>query len=67
MAVIRNRRIGEEIVGWVAACFLIVLLLPLLGMLYFDILEAKHEVKTQVEKVEKMTRKMEQKEREKEK
>jgi hypothetical protein len=54
-------------VGWVAACFLIVLLLPLLGMLYFDILEAKHEVKTQVEKVEKMTRKMEQKEREKEK
>ena len=67
VAVIRNRRIGEEIVGWVAACFLIVLLLPLLGMLYFDILEAKHEVKTQVEKVEKMTRKMEQKEREKEK
>ena len=67
MAVIRNRRIGEEIVGWVAACFLIVLLLPLLGMLYFDILEAKHEVKTQVEKVEKMTRKIEQKEREKEK
>ena len=57
MAVIRNRRIGEEIVGWVAACFLIVLLLPLLGMLYFDILEAKHEVKVQVEKVEKMTRK----------
>jgi hypothetical protein len=36
-------------------------------MLYFDILEAKHEVKVQVEKVEKMTRKMEQKEREKEK
>lgn len=67
MAVIRNRRIGEEIVGWVAACFLIVLLLPLLGMLYFDILEAKHEVKVQVEKVEKITRKIEQKEREKEK
>ena len=67
VAVIRNRRIGEEIVGWVAACFLIVLLLPLLGMLYFDILEAKHEVKVQVEKVEKMTRKIEQKEREKEK
>jgi cell division protein FtsB len=50
--------------GWVAACFLIAFLLPILGMLYIDILEAKREVKTQVEKVEKLRRNLEQKERE---
>jgi len=50
--------------GWIAACFLVALLLPVLGMLYLDILEAKHEVKTQMEKVEKLRRQVEQKERE---
>jgi len=49
--------------GWVAACFLIALLLPVMGMLYLDILEAKHEVKTQIEKVEKLRRELERKER----
>jgi hypothetical protein len=49
--------------GWIAACFLIALLLPVMGMLYLDILEAKHEVKTQVEKVEKLRRELERKER----
>lgn len=53
--------------GWVAACILIALLLPLLGSLYFDVLEAKHEAKSQLEKVEKLRRQIEQKEREKEK
>ena len=38
-------------------------LLPMLGMLYLDILEAKHEVKAQVEKVEKLRRELERKER----
>jgi hypothetical protein len=33
-------------------------MLPLLGMLYLDILEAKHEVKAQVEKVEKLRREL---------
>ena len=47
--------------GWIAACFLVALLLPVLGMLYLDILEAKHEVKTQMEK---LRRQVEQKERE---
>jgi len=50
--------------GWVAACFLIAFLLPIMGLLYMDILEAKREVKTQVEKVEKLRRNLEQKERE---
>ena len=51
--------------GWVAALVLVGLMLPLLSMLYLDILEAKHEVKAQVEKVEKLRRELEQKEREK--
>jgi hypothetical protein len=52
-------------VGWIAALVLVGLMLPLLGMLYLDILEAKHEVKAQVEKVEKLRRELEQKDREK--
>jgi hypothetical protein len=34
-------------------------------MLYLDILEAKHEVKAQVEKVERLRRELERKERDK--
>lgn len=48
----------ENVVGWVAALILVGLMLPLLGMLYLDILEAKHEVKAQVEKVEKLRREL---------
>ena len=62
-----RKPIGEEIMGWIAACILIAFLLPVGAMLYLDILEAKHEVKAQVEKVEKLRRQVEQKEREKEK
>jgi cell division protein FtsL len=43
--------VGEEIVGWIAACVLVALLLPLGAMLYLDILEAKHEVKQEVQKL----------------
>jgi hypothetical protein len=49
--------------GWIAACLLIALLLPLLGFLYLDVLEMKHETKVQIEKVEKLRRQVEQKER----
>jgi hypothetical protein len=51
--------------GWIAACVLVALLLPLGAMLYLDILEAKHEVKAQVEKVEKLRRELERERREK--
>jgi len=61
-----RKSIGEEIMGWVAACVLIAFLLPLMGFLYLDILEAKHETKAQMEKVEKLRQKIEQKEREQE-
>ena len=58
-----RRKTGEDIMGWIAACVLIALLLPLGAMLYLDILEAKHEVKEQVEKVEKLRRQIEQERR----
>jgi hypothetical protein len=57
--------VGEEIVGWIAACVLVALMLPVLGMLYLDVLEAKHEVKTQTEKLERLRREVERERREK--
>ena len=64
VAVVTPRQsLGEDMMGWVAAVLLVGLLLPLLGMLYVDILEAKHEVKAQVEKVEKLRREIEQQNR----
>lgn len=62
MAVVR-KSIGEDIVGWVAACILVGLMLPMLGMLYLDILEAKHDAKVQLEKVEKLRRQIEAQQR----
>jgi len=49
----------ESVVGWIAACVLVVLLLPVLGMLYIDILQAKHEAKQQQEKVQKLIKELE--------
>ena len=60
-----RRKTGEDIMGWIAACVLIAVLLPLLGFLYIDVLEVKHESKEQIEKVEKLRRQVEQKERNK--
>jgi len=51
--------------GWIAACVLVALLLPLGAMLYLDILEAKHEVKAQTEKIERLRREIERERREK--
>lgn len=49
--------------GWIAACILVVLMLPLLGMLYMDVLEAKHDAKVQIEKMEKLRRELEKERR----
>ena len=57
----------ESVMGWVAACVLVGMLLPILGMVYLDVLQIKHEAKQQIEKIEKLRRQIEQKEREKEK
>jgi hypothetical protein len=45
--------------GWVAACLLVVLLLPIMGMLYIDVLQAKSEAKHQQEKVQKLIKQLE--------
>ena len=53
--------------GWIAACLLVVVLLPFLGMLYMDVLQTKKEAQAQIEKMEKLRRNLEQKEREEKK
>ena len=58
-----SKSVAKDIMGWVAACVLIALLLPLMGMLYLDILEVKNEVKQEMGKVEKLRRELERKER----
>ena len=42
--------------GYIAALILVVMLLPLLGMLYMDVLQTKKEAQTQIEKMEKLRR-----------
>jgi len=59
------RQDWESIMGWIAACVLFILLLPLNAMLLLDVLEAKQEAKAQLEKVEKLRREVEKKQREK--
>jgi hypothetical protein len=61
-----REQVREDIMGWIAACVLIALLLPMGGMLYLDILDAKHEVKAQSEKIERLRREIERKKRDKE-
>lgn len=58
-----RQSVGEEIMGWIAACVLVALLLPLGAMLYLDILEVKNEAKQEVEKVQKLRRQYEQEKR----
>ena len=53
----------ESVVGWIAACLLVIVLLPILGMLYIDVLQAKHEAKQQQEKVQKLIKQIEQEKR----
>ena len=51
--------------GWIFAVILIAFLLPLGALLYLDILEAKNETKKMLEKLEKIERRIERKERDK--
>ena len=53
----------EIVMGWIAACVLVGMLLPLLGMLYVDVLQTKHEAKQQIEKMEKTRRELEKEKR----
>ena len=49
--------------GWIAACILVVLMLPLLGILYMDVLQTKKEAQVQIEKMEKLRREVEKEKR----
>ena len=56
----------EIVMGWIAALILVVLLLPLLGILYMDVVQTKKEAQIQIEKMEKLRREVQQ-QREKDK
>lgn len=60
-----RKPVAEDIVGWIAACVLVALMLPLGAMLYLDILDAKHETKRALEKLEKIEQRIERRQREK--
>ena len=49
----------ELVLGYVAALILVVLMIPLLGMLYMDVLQTKKEAQAQIEKMEKLRRQVE--------
>jgi hypothetical protein len=51
--------------GWIAACVLVVLLLPVMGMLLLETLEAKHDAKRALQKLEKIEQRIERKQRDK--
>ena len=53
----------ELVVGWIAALVLVVLMLPLLGMLYMDVVQTKKEAQAQIEKMEKLRRQVEKEKR----
>jgi hypothetical protein len=53
------------VLGWVMAVILVALMLPLLAFMYLDVLETKAETKAQMEKVEKLRREIERKNRDK--
>ena len=59
------KSLAADMMGWIAAGVLVALLLPLGAMLDLDILEVKHEVRQQLEKVEKLRREIEREQREK--
>ena len=52
-------------VGWIVSVVLIALMLPLLAFMLLDTLEQKQEVRQQLEKVEKLRREIERKNRDK--
>lgn len=62
-----DRSLEQDVIGWIAACLLAGLMLPLLAMLYLDTLETKNEAKRLIEKAERLTKQVEKQQRDKEK
>jgi hypothetical protein len=42
------------LIGLVVMCFVFVILLPVMGMMYMDILQAKHETEHQQQQIQKL-------------
>ncbi len=58
-----DKSVGEDMIGWIAACVFAGLMLPLIAMLYLDVLETKNEAKVALEKLEKLRRQVDQQQR----
>jgi len=59
------RQDWKSVMGWIAACVLVALLLPLMGMVYLDNLTTTTRAEKALERLEKLERKIERKERDK--
>ncbi len=59
-----RKSFGEDVMGWIAACVLVALLLPLLGMLYLDNLTVNKSAEKNLEKTEKLQHQIEEMKRE---
>jgi uncharacterized membrane protein len=59
-----HKSFGEDVMGWIAACVLVALLLPLMGMLYLDNLTVNKRTEKNLEKTEKLERQVQELKRE---
>ena len=49
--------------GWIVALILVVLMIPLLGMMFMDVLQTKKEAQVQIQKMENLRQKIEKERR----
>lgn len=59
-----HKSFGEDVMGWIAACVLVALLLPLMAMVYLDNLTVSKRAEKNLEKTEKLERQMQELKRE---
>ena len=59
-----RKSFGEDVMGWIAACVLVALLLPLMAMLYLDNLTVNKRAEKNLEKTEKLQHQVEELKRE---
>ena len=57
------KSVGKDMINGIILLILVGFLFPLTAMMYLDILEAKHEVKAQIQKVERLRREIEKEKR----
>ena len=59
-----RKSFGENVMGWIAACVLVALLLPLMAMVYLDNLTVSKRAEKNLEKTEKLERQVQELKRE---